>query len=277
MVFRLMTAKDIPDGMRLKDIAGWNQTPGDWQRFLSASPDGCFVAEHHGRVVGTSATIVYQGRFAWIGMVMVDPAHRGKGLGTTLLDRAIHYLDSRKISCVKLDATPQGKLLYEKFGFVSEYEIERWMLKRPLQEKCLGKGLREIEDVLRLDSAVFGANRSELLRSLAEEAPEFTLAVRYDAGIAGYAFGRRGSRADHLGPWIAADGNAAAKLLDEFLRVSDRELVFVDCVRENPWAVSLVQARGFELSRPLTRMFRGKNQHPGRPEQLCAILGPEFG
>ena len=30
-------------------------------------------------------------------------------------------------------------------------------------------------------------------------------------------------------------------------------------------------------SRPLTRMSRGRNDHPGRLELICAILGPEFG
>ena len=94
----------------------------------------------------------------------------------------------------------------------------------------------------------------------------------------GYAFGRRGSLADHLGPWMARTEDVAATLLDEFLRRSGRELVFVDCMLENPWALPLVKARGFEFSRPLTRMFRGKQQAIlGRPELLCATLGPEFG
>ncbi len=118
----------------------------------------------------------------------------------------------------------------------------------------------EIEDVLRLDREIFGADRSGLLRSLTETAPDFTLVSRETGGIEGYAFGRRGSLADHLGPWMARNEDVAATLLDEFLRRSGRELVFVDCMLENPWALSLVKARGFEFSRPLTRMFRGKKQ-----------------
>ena len=44
-----MTVDDIPEAMRLKDLAGWNQTAADWERFLSAGPEGCFVAEREGR------------------------------------------------------------------------------------------------------------------------------------------------------------------------------------------------------------------------------------
>ena len=169
---------------------------------------------------------------------------------------------------MKLDATPLGKPLYQKLGFVSEYEIERWMLKRPMDEKAAQDKAVEIEDVLRLDREIFGADRTQLLRSLAEEAPEFTLAPRRDTGIAGYTFGRRGALADQLGPWMADSEDVAAELLNEFLRRSGRELLFVDCMLNNPWSAPLVKERGFEFSRPLTRMFRGTNEYPGRPELL---------
>jgi hypothetical protein len=76
---------------------------------------------------------------------------------------------------------------------------------------------------------------------------------------------------------MAQDEASSQELLDEFLRRSARETVFVDVMRENPFARIVLGARGFEFSRPLTRMFRGPNAHPGQPELLCAALGPEFG
>ena len=39
---RLMTVDDIPEAMRLKDLAGWNQTAADWERFLSRGPGRMF-------------------------------------------------------------------------------------------------------------------------------------------------------------------------------------------------------------------------------------------
>src|SRR5207245_4794056 len=130
MQIRTMTEKDIPAGTRLKDIAGWNQTEADWRIFLNAGRDGCFVAEVDDVVRGTAATIVYGGRFAWVGMVLVDPENRGHGIGTTLLKKCLEYLDSIQVPCIKLDATPLGKPIYEGLGFASEYELERWTLKR---------------------------------------------------------------------------------------------------------------------------------------------------
>jgi GNAT superfamily N-acetyltransferase len=274
-----MTTAEIPGGMRLSELAGWNQTPADWERFIRASPEGCFFVEERGQVIGTATTIVYEEKFAWIGMVLVDPEHRGRGLGTGLLQKTIEYLDGRGVPTMKLDATPQGKPIYEKLGFIPEYEIERWVLHRePVPQVALKPSpIPDIDLILELDCDVFGADRGDLLRSLHLDAPDFTLAVELQGQIVGYALGRGGSRADHLGPWMSWDEPTAWELLDEFLRRSARDTVFVDCLKDNSMARALLRSRNFQFSRPLTRMVRGPNSHPGKPELLCAILGPEFG
>ena len=278
MKLRTLKTDDIAAGMRLKDLAGWNQTPADWRCFLESSPQGCFAAEVDGQVVGTAATIIYEERFAWIGMVLVDPEFRGRGIGTRLLQRTIEHLDAIDIGTMKLDATPAGRPIYQKLGFVDEYEIERWLLKRSVPDAASSADLHPVSDpVLQLDREIFGADRSPLLRSLAAENPDFALAAERDGEIAGYTFGRRGTLADHLGPWMARDEETAAALLDEFLGRSSRETIFVDGLKDRGFVAELLQARGFKVSRPLTRMVRGPNSYPGRPELLCAILGPEFG
>ena len=275
---RVMTPADIPAGMRLKDIAGWNQTSDDWARFLQFNPEGSFVAECQGSIAGTVTTIVYEGRFAWIGMVLVDPNFRGKGIGTALLDKAIGYLDARRVPCVKLDATPQGKPLYERAGFKLEYEIERCVLTRTISGVSSAPWpADDVSPALAIDREVFGADRSALLQSVATAAPELVVLARGDASLEGYALGRQGSRADHLGPWVARNQGAARKLLEGFLERSRRDTVLVDVLTDNQWARILAHEKGFTLSRALARMYRGENSNPGRPDLVCAILGPEFG
>ncbi|HEX2666714.1 MAG TPA: GNAT family N-acetyltransferase [Candidatus Acidoferrum sp.] len=285
MHIRTMTVRDIPAGMRLKEIAGWNQTEADWQIFLDASREGCFVAEVDGVVGGTATTIVYGGRLAWVGMVLVHPQYRGHGMGTMLLKKCIEHLDSIQVPCIKLDATPLGKPIYEKLGFATEYGLERWTLKRRKEDLARRDQLDPdesmpgpvLEDVLKADREVFGADRGAVLRALNLNQPLFTHLVRNAGGTEGYAFGRRGSFADHVGPWIAKDEAAGEGILMRFLAHSRREMVVTDCSKANRFARKLLQARGFEYSRPLTRMFRGRNEYPGRPELVCAVLGPEFG
>jgi len=279
-----MNEQDVPGGLRLNTLSGWNQTAADWRRFLKNSPRGCFVMEHECKIVGTATTINYENRFAWIGMVLVDPEFRKQGIGTELLKKAIEYLDDVSIRTVKLDATPQGKPIYSKLGFVEEYEIERWVLKRPpgtslaaLSSTRAPLSETQREQIFRLDKELFGADRSFVLRALCEEAPEFAMGVWEDELIQGYAFARRGLFADHLGPWMARTRAAAENLLQSFLAKSSRETLIVDCMKSNSMAVELLRGCDFTPSRPLTRMVRGPDVYSGRPELFCAILGPEFG
>ena len=285
MRLRGMTKADIPAGMRLKEIAGWNQTAADWQRFLDSSPEGCFVAEIEGQVRGTVTTISFENRFAWIGMVLVDPDFRGRGIGTRLLERAIEHVDGLKIPAIKLDATPQGKPLYEKLRFLPEYEIGRWSRRRFPHEaaESASFGAREVisqellETICKFDREIFGADRGFLLKSVHADAPDFTVGILHSGRLEGYAFGRRGSFADHLGPWMATDASTARQLLETFFAHSSREIQVVDCLNSRSFAGDLLKSSGFSYTRPLIRMFRGSNDYPGRPELLCSILGPEFG
>jgi len=273
--------QDIPGGVRLNTLAGWNQTDADWNRFLAASPHGCFVMEDGAKVVGSVATLPFEERFAWISMVLVDPEYRNRGIGTELLRRAIEHLDEVGIPTLKLDATPLGKPLYEKLGFVREYEIERWNLRRTVEENRATSAeivaAAQLTEILDCDRQIFGADRSNLLRSLAERGPDLTLAVARGAQLQGYAFGRRGLFADHLGPWMANDRDTARIMLADFLRRSSRDTVIVDALQANKVAGETLRDNGFTIARPLTRMYRGPNSFPGKPELLCAILGPEFG
>ena len=285
MRLRAMTKEDIPDAQRLKQIAGWNQTEMDWDRFLEAGETGCFVAELDGQVCGTATTISFEERFAWVGMVLVDPSYRGRGIGTRLLEQTIEYLDALRIPCIKLDATPQGRPLYEKLGFLPEYEIERWTLQRPPVQVTApsdagglaGFPSSLLEEILETDRDLFGANRSFLLKSLHQQTPGLTAGITSEGKLQGYTFGRRGSFADHLGPWMANDDSVARTLLERFLISSTRDVLIVDWLKSNMVAGQLLRSFGFSYTRPLTRMYRGENAYPGRAERLCAILGPEFG
>src|SRR6266403_1202815 len=173
MRIRVMTKQDIPAGLRLNTLSGWNQTSADWDRFLASSPQGCFVMEDGMKVVGTAATICYENRFAWIGMVLVDPEYRKQGIRTQLLNKTIEHLDHSKISTIKLDATPLGKPLYEKLGFVSEFEIERWILRTSSSSSTKTHRSRppgllspdSLDSIFELDRDIFGADRSSLLES----------------------------------------------------------------------------------------------------------------
>src|SRR5688500_8130194 len=97
ILYRPMVEGDVPAGLYLCRAAGWNQTADDWELFLKLSPDGCRVAvDDRGKVRGTVATVRYEDRFSWIGMVLVDPAMQRQGIGIQLLRESLQVLSEEE-------------------------------------------------------------------------------------------------------------------------------------------------------------------------------------
>src|SRR5262245_36402600 len=111
---RLMTDADLVFADQVRALAGWNQTLDDWRLLLEWEPEGCFVAELDGQPAGTATTTCYGVDLAWIGMVLVHPDQRRHGVGQALLNHCLAFLRERRVSSIKLDATPTGKTLYDQ-------------------------------------------------------------------------------------------------------------------------------------------------------------------
>jgi len=279
MKIRLLTEQDIPFGMRLKDIARWNQTPDDWKRFLALSPDGCFVAEWEGQQAGTATTTTYGDRFGWVGMVLVAPEMRRKGIGTRLLKHAITHLEEAGVASVRLDATPLGKELYDTLGFQDDYELER--MEGVAQEAGgLGTAMKagDVAEVAAFDAERFGADRSKMLATLCRQAPQLCFLSRSSAGaLDGYIMARPGQNAYQIGPWIATHPDAAEGLFRRTLTALGGRRVFLDVPRVSDEPSHIVRQHGFTTQRPFIRMYRGELRHPGRPGETYGICGAETG
>jgi predicted N-acetyltransferase YhbS len=275
-----MVASDIAAGLRLCRASGWNQLEHDWAAFLEFSPGGCRVAEKNGRVVGTVTTLRYQEQFSWLSMVLVDPAERGAGIGTRLLQEGLMLLEDE--SCIRLDATPLGRPIYERHGFVEEFPLKRMAASartynaappfsriRPIRES-------DLASIFAWDHDVFGADRSLLLRRWLQLAPNCAF-IAGEAGIEGYCFGRPGCKYTQLGPIVAKNEMIAGELISECLRRATNDAFAIDAPAISAGWIAQLTALGFVEERPFTRMSRGvhPNASPGAP--LFAIAGPEFG
>jgi GNAT superfamily N-acetyltransferase len=264
-----MRPADIPFGMELKKAAGWNQTEADWRAILGFNPDGCFIAEWDGEPAGSATTTIHDGKVAWIGMVLVLPAFRGRGLGTALLKHAIAHLQSRGIPSIKLDATPAGKRVYVPLGFRDEYALERveGIADRGSQISNLKSQISNcrVEDILALDREAFGVSREPVLRRLVRENASLCWQARD-----GFLLARPGANAWLIGPWVARNADAAEALLQTALDRLAGQRVFADVPVNHP-ARALVARHGFTTQRPLTRMWLGCNDWPGNTALTWSI------
>ena len=266
---RRLVGEDIPSAVELSAQAGWNQTADDWRILIELAPESCLTIEVDGELASTTSLLGYGSRLAWVGMVLTKTKFRGQGLARRLLSEALALANQTNIETVKLDATDQGKPLYEKLGFRFEQVVERW--ERPGSGGSISPDTEAnslSSEVLGADQEAFGADRSRLLRRLAE---------RNRPQVAGrsYLLARSGNRTAYLGPCVSKDGGVARSLMERFAQ-NTLAAISWDFLKENRSAREIAKDLGFVPQRHLTRMVRGRDLR-GREESIYALGGFEFG
>ncbi len=273
-----MTLDDVPHGMRLKRQARFNQTEADWRRFLELQPDGCFVAELEGTPVGTVTNCRF-GPIGWIAMMLVEESHRRRGIGTHLMRHALAYLDASGVRTARLDATPRGRPIYEKLGFVAEYELARWegaAPRRDAHDAIVPVDRELLSEVLALDAEITATPRQRLIERLYHERPDAMVAYRAHGELRGYLTWREGENARQIGPGVALGTEAGIALGDALVGHSAGKRIFVDVPVDNAPATAWAESLGLTVQRPFTRMRRGEPV-ADQPAQLWASSGPEKG
>ena len=267
-----MVAADIPAAMRLKDAEGWNQTERDWLTVLRLEPHLCLVFERAGEVVGTVTAVAYGDRLAWIGMMLVDAAHRRQGIGTALMEAALGPLQSLGVRQVKLDATEMGRPVYERLGFVEQRAVERWVRaigEEAVEESDAGADLTSGWDRA-LDGEAFGLDRHRVIAVLAA-GPRAESYCRDEAQV----LVRPGARCWYLGPFVARTPGAASSILGNVLpRYHGRALAW-DLFPDHRSAPGLARRWGFAPRRRLIRM--AKSMRPGGSDSPLGDRSMQFG
>lgn len=274
---RQMTIDDVQLGLRLTRQAGWNQTESDLLRFLKMEPEGCFVAELDGRSVGTTGTCVFDST-AWIAMVLVEVETRGKGIGTELLKHSLNYLDKRKVKTIRLDATSAGQPIYEKLGFMAEYQLSRFEGIAPSGKKgaLVSKAAPDLyASIIEFDKLMTGTNRRKMLSSFFEEFPEDIRIVKHGDTIEGFILTRPGANAIQIGPCIATIDTGSVLLQDALSRCAG-ESVFIDIPVDNANAIKIAESSGLKIQRYFMRMYRGE-RIKDNIKAIWSSSGPEKG
>lgn len=271
LAMRPMLAGDIPAGMDLVRAAGWNQTEADW-RYMLAHGRGFAIDDGDGQAIASAVVLLYPPNVGWIGMVLVAPAYRRRGLATRLVEAALAAITDAG-TVAMLDATPDGRTVYQAMGFRDLKGIGRWRgtgagrgsTSLAMTDELAARGMAA-------DASAFGSDRSDLLANLRGRAGAVALAAPQGGG---WLWSRAGRTATQIGPIIATGANDAAALCAAALDCIGGPIV-IDVPDRETGLIALLTDRGFSLERKLTRMARG-----GAPRTLGpathTIAGPELG
>ncbi|MBN2558657.1 MAG: GNAT family N-acetyltransferase [Clostridia bacterium] len=113
-------ASDANVGLRNID-----DSPDGIGRFLARNPETNFVAEEDGRIVG-AILCGQDGRRAYIYHAYVQPDHRQKGIGKSLVDAVLKKLDGIGITKVALTvfcSNELGNKFWDNMGFMKRPDL----------------------------------------------------------------------------------------------------------------------------------------------------------
>ncbi|EWS82430.1 GCN5 family acetyltransferase [Brachybacterium phenoliresistens] len=83
-----------------------------------------------GLQVAYCRVVTDQVTFGWLADVIVDPAHRGRGIGRALIDGVLEDLAPLNLRRIVLKASEEARPMYERAGWTGPQDPELWMERR---------------------------------------------------------------------------------------------------------------------------------------------------
>jgi len=237
-----LSAADTHACWQLSQALRWPHREADWQQFISwAKAHGAALAVRaDGQLIGCGLAWQWGDEQGSIGMVIVDNAWQRRGIGKRLFKGLLQALEGRD---VMLQATAQGKPLYESLGFAAIGHARQfhghW---QPPAEAGPSSSIaadeltrlmqpQDVPALLAYDQRERGLARPALLQALlAQMDADEHCAVRMDAHgrLCGYGILRRFGRGWVVGPLLADGADRAVALVKRLTQERTGDFVRID-------------------------------------------------
>jgi ribosomal protein S18 acetylase RimI-like enzyme len=244
---RTMTPADLDFASACTEAEGWGAQRGEFEGFYAHTPEGCLVAETDGRPIGICVATPYDGQ-GFLGMLIVRPEERGRGVGRRLIKYALAYLHGRGVQIIGLDGVLAAVPLYERLGFRKQCRSLRFrgtLIGRAHPARVRRMTEADLDAVCALDRLAFGADRSFILERRLAQRPALCLLLEQDGEIRGFALGRRVDGVVSVGPWVARpEVERPADLLEAIAAESEGCTLGLGILASNEAAVDAARALG---------------------------------
>ena len=264
-VFREMNRPEIRHLIDLADREGWNPGRHDAESFWLTDREGFLAVESEGAVIGGGSIVRHNPHFGFMGLFIMEPEHRGRGIGARLWterrDRLLARLDSG--GSIGLDAVEAMIPFYERGGFVTAFRHVRyrWEDETPTVDARVGFTDLEslpLDDILRFDRDCFPGPRASCLKAWIAQPEAHKIAAVQGSRLNGFGVIRPCRNGWKIGPLVARDQATALALLKRLITLGSPDPVFLDVPDNNPLAVDLCQKIGMKAGCFCTRMYLGK-------------------
>ncbi|MBX2815406.1 MAG: GNAT family N-acetyltransferase [Saprospiraceae bacterium] len=271
-----MTDQDLEQALQLSRIAGWNQTQEDWRFLLTQDDQNNWAIEDQNRIVGSATSLLMDDAYFWIGMVLVHPEWRRRGLARRLMAAAMNRDEP---TAFRLDASKMGLSLYQTLGFSADATLIRFkregLLRQVEQVLTIPSDMRieemqskHLSMVLEFDRRTCGIARATIIKDFMRRGVGFVL---YQSDqVIGYGMKREGDLTHHIGPIVSTHVGAAVHLLNHLAGRSNIP-ISVDVFHHHEALIELLVELGFREDRQFIRMSHGYDVNRSEIGMFCSF------
>ena len=275
---RKMSAAEMEIAISLAATEGWNPGISDAAIFHGTDPQGYFMIEADGALAGCISGVRYDDRFGFLGLYIMKPEHRGKGMGMKLWTTALDYLEGCNVG---LDGVVAQQDNYRKSGFVFAHNNIRFEYRVTGGEQADGgmQRLAEIpfDELINFDAELFPARRAQFLKPWIEHQGSVGLAAYGNDKLEGYVLLRKCMKGYKAGPLFAKDVKTARALfLSAVSGLPAGTEVYLDVPEPNKAAMQLAAMLKMEKVFETARMYN-KSTPDMDLERIFGITSFELG
>lgn len=256
---RTMTREEVALAIEWAAREGWNPGLHDAQTFRAADPAGFFVGELDGAPVASISVVKYGAGFAFLGLYIVLPEHRGRGLGWALWQHGMASAAGRQVA---LDGVVAQQDNYRKSGFALAWRNVRYegraATAAPVDARIVPLATLPFDTVAAYDAPFFPADRRPFLRAWLAQPDAAALGWAANGQLQGYGVVRGCRSGWKIGP-LLADSESIADALYAALaaRSAPGEAVYLDIPEPNAAALALTRRHGMRMVFETARMYTG--------------------
>ena len=273
-VYRKATQAELRVMLGWAAEEGWNPGFEDAAAFYDADPAGFFVALADGEMVAGISVVNHNDNFAFLGLYIVRPAWRGRGIGLALWQHALRHAGQRVVG---LDGVPDQQENYARSGFQHAGSTSRFVGKVAgvADPNAVIANANDIPTLIALEGAASGQIKPAYLTAWFKCTEDRkTFVIRDGNVIPALCTVRRCQEGAKIGPFLAEDAVTAEALIRHAATLWPGPVI-LDVPASSRSLSQLCHALelipGFETA----RMYRGPFQ-PGQG-QFFAVTSLELG
>ncbi len=240
----------------------WNPGLNDHEFLLKADNNGFFVAHSEQNVIGTIASVNYQNHLSFIGLHIVLPEFRNKGVGEKLLSVAIEKAGENNIG---LNCFENMTGYYEKAGFKPAFKILQY------EGTCDGKFnvapgivsplMMDFELLYSYEKKIFPYERKVFTSMWVNQPKSMILGKYADDEYKGYGLFVPCVNGYRISPLVSDDPESAEEILTALTsHFPEGMSYFINIPERNKEAVMLAEKLNLKKINETVRMYTKEEQ-----------------